>query len=630
MAVAFDAATEPATFTTTTPYTFSHTPTGTPAGILLEIDHGDVATDLIDGAVTYGGVAMVRVGHAVDTATKPGGVYNYFLGEGIPSGTQTVSISHTGSADVKHCTVASVTAAADTEIGSAGAINENASNPRLTMFKAGVGGMAFSTLYSGSNSIGDQTPVAGTTPVSDHDFGNFTSHFDRETTTSATDFVIGYGGAGTDTAFVAVTIQEQQAGLYVKGSVAPFLTTSTTSFIIPMAGQLADVDLYVLGVSRAHTSADAFPTCTDDGPGNTWDLIANSTDRKGLLWHKKGVAADAGATVTVAGCLDSTIGVLTVVAGAASGDPTTNISVEDNISGNETHAGFTPTNADSLILFGIADTQNDNFAVTSPAAAVLGALTILAERFSTGGNDVRATMTGANQVGGPAGTGDFTWSQGNSVTRSIVFAVAPPDSGISGAGSSTLADVTSAGSGTYTPSAITGTGASTFEDVTSAGTGVYTPAAIIGTGSSSLEPVTSLGTGTFTPPGITGTGSSTLDDVVSAGTGTATPPQFTGTGSSTLDDVSSAGVGVYGSVVGSGASALEPVVSVGTGTFTPAPTTGSGASTLDDVISDGTGFFGDIFLPEITCQTYALGAACETTALPVVCAILALNVECET
>src|SRR4026208_2554961 len=104
MAIAHDAATQSSSWTTTPdPFTFSHTPVGTPRGVIVMITiNAESGLDHITG-VTYGGVAMARVtnGFAQDTVTEPGSSYLYFLGSGIPTGTQTVSIDHTAASGAK-------------------------------------------------------------------------------------------------------------------------------------------------------------------------------------------------------------------------------------------------------------------------------------------------------------------------------------------------------------------------------------------------------------------------------------------------------------------------------------------------------------------------------------------------
>src|SRR5690348_18115984 len=80
---------------TTGPWTWSHnTGTTSPEGVVVMICHGTENTDLVV-SVTYGGVAMTRVQTNQDTTTEPGRSYIYFLGSGVPTGTQTVSVDLT-------------------------------------------------------------------------------------------------------------------------------------------------------------------------------------------------------------------------------------------------------------------------------------------------------------------------------------------------------------------------------------------------------------------------------------------------------------------------------------------------------------------------------------------------------
>jgi hypothetical protein len=103
---------------------------------------------------------------------------------------------------------------------------------------------------------------------------------------------------------------------------------------------------------------------------------------------------------------------------------------------------------------------------------------------------------------------------------------------ITGEGASTLAAVTSSGSGTPV---ITGTGSATLAAVTSSAAG--TPI-LVGSGAQTLAAVTSTAAGT---PVVSGTGAVTLAALLSAATGT---PILVGTGSSTLSAVVSAGTDV--------------------------------------------------------------------------------------
>lgn len=90
MAADFDATSVATPGTSTLSWT--HTPAGTPAGVvvlIVQTGGGDHVT-----GVTYGGVAMGRVARASDTADELGEVYAYFIdGDSIAAGAQTVVVS---------------------------------------------------------------------------------------------------------------------------------------------------------------------------------------------------------------------------------------------------------------------------------------------------------------------------------------------------------------------------------------------------------------------------------------------------------------------------------------------------------------------------------------------------------
>jgi hypothetical protein len=101
MAVALDATSAGAGGTGN--FNWTHTPVGTPKGVWVVIPQDTGQTDEVT-AVTYGGVAMERV--IAGSPTNPifrdgvggddGGIYEYFLGSGIPTGAQTVAVTVNG------------------------------------------------------------------------------------------------------------------------------------------------------------------------------------------------------------------------------------------------------------------------------------------------------------------------------------------------------------------------------------------------------------------------------------------------------------------------------------------------------------------------------------------------------
>jgi fibronectin-binding autotransporter adhesin len=177
--------------------------------------------------------------------------------------------------------------------------------------------------------------------------------------------------------------------------------------------------------SRDHNAVTALPTVTDnDTGGNTWTVTALSLDRKALIARKRATSGTASKSITVAGCVGSATGVLKCWSGTdTAASPVTNEVVETNLSTDETHAGFTPSNADSMICAAIFNTANDN-AVTSLAFATLGATT-MTEKLSTGGSDCATAFGHALQSGGPAATGNLTWAQTDGATYSATWALKP-------------------------------------------------------------------------------------------------------------------------------------------------------------------------------------------------------------
>jgi hypothetical protein len=100
---------------------YTHTPVGTPRGVLVMIPN-ESATDQVTG-VTYGGVAMTEItlSPLVATGAEGGVLHGFFLGSSVPTGAQTVEATIvTGS---PHIITQTVTAAADTEIVDTGTID---------------------------------------------------------------------------------------------------------------------------------------------------------------------------------------------------------------------------------------------------------------------------------------------------------------------------------------------------------------------------------------------------------------------------------------------------------------------------------------------------------------------------
>ena len=221
MAVAFDAASESHTGTTdaTSVGTFSwtHTPVGTPRGIVVFTINRNTSGDICT-AVTYGGVAMTAVasGFAADTAGEVGACKAWFLGGSIPTGAQTVEVTRTNNANGTYGVAFSVTAAADTEIkGTPALLQGDAAISTLAVDSGADTAIRFIGAMLGGSNL--PTADAGSTIGPGIDFGSRVHASARENTPGSGSRSVGFASqASDDVAAVAVAVGE--------GSAAPPVT----------------------------------------------------------------------------------------------------------------------------------------------------------------------------------------------------------------------------------------------------------------------------------------------------------------------------------------------------------------------------------------------------------------------
>jgi len=212
--VAFDAATESSVFTTTDPFTFTHTPSGTPRGVLVFIAHNTNSTDLINGTVSADGVSLTRVatnGRACDTAGEQGCTYSYFVGAGVPNEALTISIDHTASTADKIATAITFTGDDDLEVVASCKVENNVANPQCAVDCGSRTCQRSCAIFSGLAAVSSLTPVNLGTVVSDHTAlaGNSNVvRVDRETGTSSGSLTVGYTSANDDVGMTCVGVSE--------------------------------------------------------------------------------------------------------------------------------------------------------------------------------------------------------------------------------------------------------------------------------------------------------------------------------------------------------------------------------------------------------------------------------------
>lgn len=219
MAVAYDTFSNAGEFTAATdPKTWTHTPVGTPRGVVVFIQQTGTSADFVNGTVSYGGVALTRVptnGFAQDTAVEAASVYAYFLGSGIPTGAQTVSIDHdNGIFGTKHAMCVTITAAADTEVVASGKLENDAANPSISLDSGAKTAIKLFNLYSGQNALANLSDPTGITRI---DTGTTSAKYSADlfcrvygyrTTPGTGSETVGQTATSDDVAMVALAIAE--------------------------------------------------------------------------------------------------------------------------------------------------------------------------------------------------------------------------------------------------------------------------------------------------------------------------------------------------------------------------------------------------------------------------------------
>lgn len=201
------------TFTTDNPSNQSFSPTN-PRGILVLIAQSGASTDQITG-VTYGGVALTRINSTTSPGPgEPGRVYVYFLGAGIPTGTQTIAIANSG-ANTKHATAVAVTGNRNAFILNVDTLSSNSlANPTIALGPNSTPGRAllYSVLYSGQDSPSSITATEDIGQLSEHDHGSQSSRCDRLLEPVEYLGTIGYVSSADDVAMVVVAVEEETSG----------------------------------------------------------------------------------------------------------------------------------------------------------------------------------------------------------------------------------------------------------------------------------------------------------------------------------------------------------------------------------------------------------------------------------
>lgn len=219
MAIAHDAATRFPTTDGTADSTsgdrsFTHTPSGTPSGVVVLVGGGGSSSAVVTG-VTYGGSAMTQVCSASDT-DEAGWTAIYFLGSAVPSGAQTVVLQGSSAFHWAWCcTLTSATGSC--AVDTFATVNTTTSTNYVTSLTTAASTMSYAIVHSGINAPGSASAATGCTNlggagVFGADYGTSSSMAVKRTSVDAAGtFTIGSTGSSEDFCVSAAAIKEGAA-----------------------------------------------------------------------------------------------------------------------------------------------------------------------------------------------------------------------------------------------------------------------------------------------------------------------------------------------------------------------------------------------------------------------------------
>lgn len=190
------------------PTTFTHTPVGTPKGVILVAMNVNSDTDHYVAA-TYGGVAATPILSLPRAGASNGHLKVLYLGSGIPTGAQTVSFDwDSATTDDIELMCITLTAAGDTEVVDSDSSNQTSANPSVTMNAGGRVCAAYGFMIHGADDPATVVENANMTVVQEIGKGTASWVSHRQTTPSRDDFTFSYTAASDAHTLGVITIAE--------------------------------------------------------------------------------------------------------------------------------------------------------------------------------------------------------------------------------------------------------------------------------------------------------------------------------------------------------------------------------------------------------------------------------------
>jgi hypothetical protein len=272
---------------------WTHTPTGTPRGVLVLVDQTLSATDQVSG-VTYGGETMTRV--TTTSATGPDcRSYAYFLGENIPTGAQTVDVTVSGSA-TKQGGCVTQTASDDCEVDAFNQLGAaGQTNPTVSVQTVGntTEVYACAAIEEGSFSCDVTSPDTQLLKAGD---GNSTRSFAQNSVQGSGGSLETIGWTYNNDSIAACIVAIREVGdlpaIIVATTAESSTNTAGTSHVITLPSGIAAGDLILICLDKGSTAA------TIDAHADYQELLDENSANGLYIAYRYAAGGESNPTLT--------------------------------------------------------------------------------------------------------------------------------------------------------------------------------------------------------------------------------------------------------------------------------------------------------------------------------------------
>ncbi len=243
MTVFYDVGTEVHRSTSAATVTFTHTATAANVmGVAVAFVKGGATQPTIT-AVSYGGVALVQIARATDTAGEQGAAewWSVTAPTAMPQGAQTVAYNTTTIASNVHVVVTTFTGAHPIRAVGSGTKSGSTASFSVSLTTGYMAGYALGAFYGGGAEPATMSYSVDRTLIHDWDMGAFYSEVFRSTNAFAAGSgpLVGFGGdafATDDVAFAAIYLSDNAINPAIGATTAAGLVPVVTGFVFPAVG----------------------------------------------------------------------------------------------------------------------------------------------------------------------------------------------------------------------------------------------------------------------------------------------------------------------------------------------------------------------------------------------------------